>query len=234
MFIKKVVHLALFPFIISDYFKFIKTEDRFRVKLRDIYPCVRDKTNKTSFDAHYVYHTSWAARKIKEIDPVVHTDISSSLYFSGIASAFVPTNFYDYRPVDLTLSNLNSEKADLTSLYFADNSIDCLSCMHTVEHIGLGRYGDKIDSNGDLTAIRELKRVLSRGGSLLFVVPVGKPRIKYNAHRIYSYEMIMNYFKDLKLKEFSLVTDDGKFIENANYELVENQKYGCGCFWFVK
>lgn len=65
-------------------------------------------------------------------------------------------------------------------------------------------------------------------------MPVGKPRIKYNAHRIYSYEMIMNYFKDLKLKEFSLVTDDGKFIENANYELVENQKYGCGCFWFVK
>jgi len=108
MFIKKIAHLALFPFIISDYFKFIKTEDRFRVKLRDIYPCVRDKTNKTSFDAHYVYHTSWAARKIKEIDPVVHTDISSSLYFSGIASAFVPTNFYDYRPVDLTLSNLNS------------------------------------------------------------------------------------------------------------------------------
>ncbi len=232
--IKKTIRLLFSPFIILDYLKFIKTEKRFSVKLSDFYPCIKDKTVKTNFDAHYVYHTSWAARKVREINPEVHTDISSSLYFSGIVSAFVPVNFYDYRPADLRLSNLTSSHADLTNLDFADSSINSLSCMHTVEHIGLGRYGDLINPVSDLQAIHELKRVLSVDGSLLFVVPVGKPRIEYNAHRIYSYEMVVEYFKDLKLKEFSLIDDKGLLIENANPELVKNQKYGCGCFWFIK
>jgi len=113
----------------------------------------------------------------------------------------------------LDLDNLISKQANLTSLPFENNSIESLSCMHTVEHIGLGRYGDKLDPNGDLKAIKELKRVLSVNGNLLFVVPIGKPKIMFNAHRIYSYNQIINYFNELKLKEFSLVTDSGKFIQ---------------------
>jgi hypothetical protein len=36
--------------------------------------------------------------------------------------------------------------------------------MHVVEHIGLGRYGDPIDPDGDLKAISELKRVVQKRG----------------------------------------------------------------------
>ncbi len=219
----------------NDYLKFKKIKDnRFKFSVLDSYPCLNDKTIKTAFDAHYVYHTSWAARKVKEINPLVHTDISSSLYFSGLVSAFIPVDFYDYRPAELKLSNLNSAHCDLTKLDFSDNSIKSLSCMHTIEHIGLGRYGDPIDSEGDLKAINELKRVLAQDGYLLFVVPVGVARIEYNAHRIYSYEMIREYFKEFELKEFSLVDDYNNFIENASPELVKTQKYACGCFLFKK
>ncbi len=233
--IKKLVRLFLVPFILPDYLKFRRQDDqRFRLSLRDFYPCLKDKTFKTNFDAHYIYHTAWAARKVKEIKPARHTDISSALYFSGIVSAFVPVDFYDYRPADLSLSDFKSASADLTKLFFTDNSLSSLSCMHTVEHIGLGRYGDSIDPAGDLKAINELKRVLAPGGSLLFVVPVGFPRIEYNAHRVYSYEMIKEYFKELTLQEFSLIDDASRFIENADPGLVKNQKYGCGCFWFKK
>lgn len=233
--IKKLIRLLLSPFIISDYLKFRRKKDqRFKLSLCDFYPCVKDKTIKTNFDAHYIYHTAWAARKVKEIKPAYHTDISSALYFSGIVSAFMPVNFYDYRPADLSLSDFKSASADLTKLFFTDNSLNSLSCLHTVEHIGLGRYGDPIDSTGDLKAINELKRVLAPGGSLLFVVPVGFPKIEYNAHRVYSYEMIRDYFQELTLQEFSLIDDAGRFIENADPGLVKNQKYGCGCFWFKK
>ncbi len=232
--VKKIIRLLLSPFVLKDYFKFIKKETRFPVKFKDFYPCLKDRTLKTNFDAHYVYHTSWAARKLREINPDLHTDISSSLYFSGIVSAFIPIKFYDYRPAALKLSDFTSDSADLTHLHFPDNSLDSLSCMHTVEHIGLGRYGDRIDSEADLQAIKELRRVVAQGGSLLFVVPVGKPRIEYNAHRIYSYEMIREYFKDFTLKEFSLINDQGEFINNADAELVKKQKYACGCFWFIK
>ena len=234
--IKKIIRIVLSPFILVDYFKFksVDIRPRFKNQAKDFYPQIKDKTIKTGFDTHYVYHTSWAARKVREINPEFHTDISSSLYFSGLVSAFIPVKFYDYRPADLKLSNLESFAGDLMKLPFDNNSVNSLSCMHTIEHIGLGRYGDPMDPVGDLKAALELKRVLAKDGSLLFVTPVGKPKIEFNAHRIYSYEMIMEMFESLKLVEFSLVTDSGDFIEQANPDIVKAQKYGCGCFWFKK
>jgi len=210
------------------------SDGRFSVFLKDVYPCLTDKIKTTPFDQHYTYHPAWAARKLKEISPREHVDISSILSFSTIVSAFIPTRFYDYRPALLQLSNYSSDAQDLTGLTFPDNSIESLSCMHTVEHIGLGRYGDTLDPKGDLKAIQELKRVTSFGGHILFVTPVGRPRIEFNGHRIYSYEQIIEYFQPLQLREFSLIPDKGGLIENAAPTLVREQNYGCGCFWFKK
>jgi SAM-dependent methyltransferase len=235
--IKKSLFLLTTPFVLPDYLKFkrlVGKNKRLSLHVSDFHPCLFDKTIKTGFDAHYVYHTSWAARKVKEINPSKHVDISSSLYFSGIVSAFVPIDFYDYRPADLKLSSLKNMRGDLNSLPFGDASVVSLSCMHTVEHVGLGRYGDAIDPEGDIKSMRELERAVAKGGSLLFVVPVGAPKIEFNAHRIYSFEQISEYFSDMTLREFSLITDDGKFIENVNPVLVKAQKYACGCFWFIK
>ena len=109
--------------------------------------------------------------------------------------------------------------------------------MHVIEHIGLGRYGDKLDYDGDLYAIRELKRVIKSGGNLLIAVPVGQPKIRFNAHRIYSYDQIISYFEELKLKEFTLIPDNANetgMIINAEKNLADAQDYGCGCFWFQK
>ena len=109
--------------------------------------------------------------------------------------------------------------------------------MHTVEHIGLGRYGDPIDVNGDIKAMKELERVVKINGNLLFVVPIGHPRIEFNAHRIYAYDTIINAFSGMVLKEFSLVPDDFEstgYITNPPIELINKQVWGCGCFWFTK
>jgi SAM-dependent methyltransferase len=116
--------------------------------------------------------------------PAKHIDISGTLPFFFILSAFMPVEFYDFRTAPLHLSQLKCGSTDLTALHFSTGSVQSLSCMHTVEHVGLGRYGDPIDPDGDLKAIRELKRVLAPGGNLLFVVPVGKPSVVFNAHRI--------------------------------------------------
>jgi len=207
------------------------------IRLKDIKPILSENTPNTDFDTHYTYHPAWAARLLQKIQPEKHVDISSALYFSAIISAFIPVEFYDFRPANLQLSNLKTGMEDLTALSFEDGSIQSLSCMHTVEHIGLGRYGDPIDPDGDLKAIDELKRVLAPGGSLIFAIPVGKPRIQFNAHRIYSYEQIIAYFDGLKLEEFSLIPDNAGevgMISNAAPELVKEQVYGCGCFWFTK
>ncbi len=210
------------------------SDGRFSINAKDAYPCLTDRIKTTPFDQHYTYHPAWAARKLQQIMPKEHVDISSILSFSTIASAFIPMRFYDYRPADVALSNFHSGAQDLKKLSFEDGSIESLSCMHTIEHVGLGRYGDDLDPNGDLKSINELKRVLKPDGNLLFVTPVGRPRIEFNAHRVYSYEQIINAFSPLRLLEFSLIPDAGGFIENASPSIVQQQQYGCGCFWFKK
>jgi SAM-dependent methyltransferase len=172
-------------------FKKLSREDgRFPIRFADRRLCIRDKTSTSGFDRHYIYHTAWGARMLAKIRPVKHVDISSLLYFSTLVSAFVPVDFYDYRPADLHIENLGSGAADLQKLPFADASLESLSCMHVVEHVGLGRYGDPIDPKGDLKAIAELKRVVKPGGWLRFVVPVGQARIRFNANRVYSFDQI--------------------------------------------
>lgn len=231
-------HIVLYYKFFKNFLVFKKHDisKRFVYKWSDRYPCLWDKTTNTAFDRHYVYHPAWAARVLAKISPSEHIDISSTLHFCSIVSAFIPIKFYDFRPAQLHLSNLYCGKADLTELFFDDNSIESLSCMHTVEHIGLGRYGDPIDPDGDIKAMQELQRVLKKDGNLLFVVPIGKSKIMFNAHRIYSYQQIIDYFSELKLKEFALIPDspDNGFITHATPEISNSQYYGCGCFWFTK
>lgn len=232
---------------VKNYVRFVKeyryfvrlnqADGRFKVPFLNQYPCLHDWTKTTPFEPHYIYHPAWAARVVRKINPKKHVDISSTLTFSSILSAFVPVEFYDYRPAALFLDNLKSLRGDLLRLPFKSNSIESISCMHTIEHIGLGRYGDTLDPQGDIKAIEELKRVVKKGGSLLFVTPIGQPIIRFNAHRIYSYDQIMEYFSGFELKEFSLLPDDAfksGMISHATRKDANKQKWGCGCFWFVK
>ena len=111
--------------------------------------------------------------------------------------------------------------------------------MHTVEHVGLGRYGEPMDPDGDLKAMVELKRVLAVGGSLLFVVPMGRnARIRFNANRTYTYEQIMEYFAELELKQFAYIRQTyigiGTLVIDAPPKLTKEDEEGCGCFLFRK
>lgn len=189
------------------------------------------------FDRHYVLHTAWAARQLRELAPREHVDIGSSLFFVALLSAFMPVRFYDFRPPDLALDGLECAHADLSALPFADGGIASLSCMHVIEHVGLGRYGDPLDPLGDLRAARELERVLAPGGTLLVVVPVGRSRIVFNAHRVYACEQLRGLFPGLELEGFALIPDgsrQGGGIEDASFAQADRQEYGCGCFRFSK
>lgn len=223
--------------VLKEYLWFRKFNDgRFRIIISKNSLKLDDKTKDTPFDAHYIYHPAWALRVLKKIKPREHIDISSTLYFPVMASAFFKVRYYDLRPAKVYLSNLKSEEANLMRLPFKDQSVESLSCMHTIEHIGLGRYGDQLDIKGDLKALNELKRVLKKKGNLLLVVPVGKPKIFFNAHRIYSYDQIIKEFEGFKLMELAMIPDDASngMVINPSKRIVNAQRYACGCFWFKK
>lgn len=235
-FLKRVRKMAD---VVRD-FKAIQRDSagRFAVRWSDRWMHLRDATSTTGFDRHYVFHTAWAARVLSKTKPAAHVDVASSLYFVTSVSAFVPVTFIDYRPAHLGLSGVESREGSLMRLPYDDRSVESLSCMHVIEHVGLGRYGDPIDAEGDLKSARELVRILAPGGWLMMVMPVGgEARIQFNAHRIYTYDQVVAMFDDLELQEFALIPDDGSpdgLIVDADPELVKAQRYGCGCFLFRK
>jgi SAM-dependent methyltransferase len=210
-------------------------DGRFEPNQTDWFPHLNDNTSETGFDPHYVLHTSWAARVLAKTKPQVHVSFGDSLYFVGIASAFTSVTFCDLRKSGLPFRDIKEDRADLTSLPLSTGTLKSISCMHVLEHIGLGRYGDTLDASGDRKAAAELARVLAPGGQLLMVLPMeDPPRVCFNAHRLYSYSQVMDLFPDLSLVEFTLITNEGQFFENADPRLLEGRKYCCGCFRYTK
>jgi hypothetical protein len=84
------------------------------------------------------------------------------------------------------LDNFISKRGSILLIPYENNSIKSLSCLYVAEHIGLGRYGDPLDPFGTKKAAKELSRVLALDGNLYFSLPIGKPKLYFNAHRIHS------------------------------------------------
>ena len=205
-----------------------------RIESTDLWPCLFDKTETTSFDQHYFYQDSWAARRILRTHPKEHVDIASNVHFVGIVSASIPVLFVDIRPLPASLPSLETMAGSLLDLPFATDSIPSLSCLSVIEHVGLGRYGDPIDPEGTKKAARELARVLAPAGNLFVGVPIGRERVRFNAHRVHLPQTILRHFNELALVEFSCVGGDGNFYEDVDPADANLGKSACGLFWFTK
>jgi hypothetical protein len=205
-----------------------------KVDTDELWPCLFDKTATSPVPPHYFYQAAWAARRILTIKPTDHVDIGSQIELTGILSAFVPMTFVDIRPLVVSLPNVRTVCASILSLPFGTASLPSLSCLHVIEHVGLGRYGDPLDPKGTQKAAQELSRVLAMKGNLFLSIPVGRERICFNAHRVHSPETILRYFDQLELVEFSCEDDSGKFRENVDPMHVRYQGYACGLFRFTK
>jgi len=226
---------------VPRYFAFLKDLTAYRrfgyaeqIKLADTYPCIHDKTLTTSFDAHYFYQDIWAFKKIQQSKTQNHVDVGSRVDFIGFLTAVCQVTFIDIRPLKAKLDNLNSRKGNILAMPYENNSVQSLSCLHVAEHIGLGRYGEPLDPLGTAKACKELSRILAVRGNLYFSVPVGKPKLCFNAHRIHSPTQILQYFNNLDLAEFSGIDDNGNFKKNINPSTLESSSYACGLFHFAK
>jgi hypothetical protein len=201
-----------------------------------MHPRLDEATPQTPFDPHYFYQDVWAFRRIHAQNPARHIDIGSRIILVGILSCVVPVEFVDIRPLTAVLPDLTSKAGDVLKLPYPDQAISSLSCLHVVEHVGLGRYGDDLDiPDGTRRACAELQRVLAPNGYLYFGLPCGKHNtIEFNAHRVHTVDTILSYFPELELVELSGVTDDAQFIENIAKDTLNQQHYGCGLFIFTR
>lgn len=199
-----------------------------------LWPQLGEKTPRTSIDPHYFHQGVWTAQKIAHAKPGRHVDVGSQADLIGFLTTLTHVTFVDLRPLPVRIANLENIKGDILHLPFSNNSVDSLSCLHVAEHVGLGRYGDRLDPDGTIKACAELSRVLAPNGNLYFSIPIGSPRTFFNAHRIHAPETIRRYFSELSLVEFSAIDDRGNVIRNANMEQLRHAKYACGLFHFTK
>lgn len=159
------------------------------------------------YEATYTPQDIWGARLVHQHKPGMHFDIGSR--FDGFIThclVFTKVTYLDIRPLPISLENLTFLKTDATTLAeIPDRSIRSLSALHSIEHFGLGRYGDEIDPDAHIKAMKSIQRVLAVGGNLYFSVPIGIERIVFNAHRIYAPKTITHLFEELELVEFRTV-----------------------------
>jgi hypothetical protein len=189
-------------------------------------PCLTDRTSMTPVEPVYFFQDTWAIRKIFQSNPQHHYDVGSSVKTMGLLSQYLPVTMIDIRPIDLVLDGLHFREGSILELPFEDASIESLSSLCVVEHIGLGRYGDPVDSCGSEKAIAELKRVMKVGGLLVFSVPVNSVnKIYFNAHRAFTREYILKLFNGYE------VVDEAYIYGRAVYpEYDPKRGFGTGLY----
>ena len=206
-------------------------------------PCFDDRLAAGGVaTGHYFHQDLLVARRIYVRNPEKHVDVGSSVQgFVSHVAAFRDIEIFDIRPIVNKTSGITFIQRDIMKRdELFTNYTDSLSCLHALEHFGLGRYGDDIDIDGYVKGFEVLKNMLKPNGILYLSVPIGKERIEFNGHRIFSlrrlYELFVN---DFELVGFSYVNDSGDLIlDVSNFEtgLVDNfgLNYGCGIFELKK
>jgi SAM-dependent methyltransferase len=202
----------------------------------EIAPQLFDRSSDTqSGGGHYFYQDVWALRKLRRFQPTEHHDVGSRLDgFVAQATAICPVFYWDIRAPQFRLPDFHFRPGSIVSLPVPDASITSLSCLHVAEHIGLGRYGDPIDPYGTEKALQELQRILATGGQLLYSMPIGRERVEFNAQRIWSPWRSIETLSELRLVEFSVVTDSNEFLADASPKDFTNARYACGLYRFQR
>ncbi len=189
---------------------------------------------------HYFHQDLLVATFIFEENPVRHIDVGSRIDgFVAHVAAFRPIEVVDVRPLPSTPhKNIIFRQANLMETV-EEEIADSVSCLHAIEHFGMGRYGDPTDINGHLKGIDNLVRMLKPGGKLYISFPIGKENeVHFNAHRIFHPEFIFKLSvisSEMRLLRFDYVDDDGDLHTNTPVsEAVGRFNFGCGIYTFEK
>lgn len=188
---------------------------------------------------HYFHQDLLVANYIFQNKPKVHLDIGSRIdgFIAHLLSFDQKITLGDIRPVEFNNANIAFIRMDLSSELNLSllGRYESISCLHAIEHIGLGRYGDPVNAMGHYIALKNLGSLLSSSGTLYLSYPFGiESRIEYNAHRVISLaeSCDMFYLNKLAVRKFAYVNDYGNLVNVSNiadidWEYSYHQKYGC-------
>jgi len=118
-------------------------------------------------------------------------------------------------PIISTVTVANLTKAVLQNNHEYFGLFDTAFSYSSIEHSGLGRYGDQINPFGDIEQVAQISCLLKTGGIFFLGFGIGKDKVEFNAHRIYGKLRL-----PLVTINFKLMDIIGKFRwEKANWKI---------------
>ena len=225
--------------------RFILDLHTFRTQYHDrisLYPCLHDWHQEAGITkSEYFRQDLLVAQIIYEKHPKRHIDIGSRIDgFVAHVASFRSIEVLDIRPVNTTLPNIRFKQADIMDPnQSVANQYDSISCLHALEHFGLGRYSDPIDPQGFIRALANIAQLLADEGQLYLSVPIGVERVEFNAHRVFSPTTIVSTASKQYLKLQTLIIIDNGEIKyytasEAPLSDIERMHYVLGIFIFLK
>lgn len=243
-FIKFLNSLRSLPFFIYDFLKFKKN---YKGSLK-LFPCLHDRYEEAGIaKSEYFWQDLLVAKWVQNAAPKKHVDIGSRIDgFVAHVASFRKIEVFDIRPINISIPGVKFNKINLmdfnslSGIYKEDGYCDSLSCLHAIEHFGLGRYGDPINPNGYKIGIENMAKLLRSGGYFYLSTPIGKQRVEFNANWVFDPRTILNIAKEnrLELKKLTIYNHiDGVYeidINDTNISKLSKQHYNLGIFTFIK
>jgi hypothetical protein len=211
-------------------------------------PCLHDRYEEAGVTkSEYFWQDLLVARFIRDAEPIKHVDIGSRIdgFVAHIAS-FREVEVFDIRPMSTAIPNITFRQIDIMNsnsfrdLYENEEYCDSLSCLHAIEHFGLGRYGDQINHQGYNNGIQNMAKLLGSDGLFYLSTPIGKERVEFNANWVFDPRTIIKIAieNNLKLKSLTIFSHDKGVYEldpnEKNLLTLAEQNYNLGIFIFIK
>ncbi|MFH0798568.1 MAG: DUF268 domain-containing protein [Pseudomonadota bacterium] len=229
---------------------FLRDWRRFRRGCSDklmLMPCFHDRYEEGgTTKGEYFWQDLLVARWIHDARPQHHVDVGSlvNVFVAHVAS-FREIEVFDVRPITAQIPGVVFKQADLmqpVALPSADGGgyCDSLSCLHAIEHFGLGRYGDPIDPRGHERGIANMAQLLKPDGRFYLSTPIGWERVEFNAHRVFDPRTIIRCAESsgLRLRELIVIGAGGvvRQVQPNPDTLLElaQSRYNLGVFVFIK
>lgn len=221
-------------------YKKLNENQTFNYSKKYKFPCDTDRFMSAGSLTQYFWQDLWASRLIYDRNPKVHYDIGSRIdgFIAHLSSFREETILIDIRPMDKEIPRVKFHQDDATNLdNIKDNTVESLSALCSLEHFGLGRYGDPIDPDACFKAFKSIQRVMKKNGYIYIAVPIGKEHLEFNAHRVFYASTIVKNFDKMELIEFSVINPTCENIEyNVDihkYDECEDfggERFGLFCF----
>lgn len=237
--LQKMLALLRYPRYLHEKSQFIKMGGKVFKNFPILYD-YKDKAGKAM--GQYFHQDLLVASFVHQKSPKRHIDIGSRIDgFVAHVASFREIEVMDIRPLnDIGHKNIQFLQVDLMdSSVVESKQTDSLSCLHAIEHFGLGRYGDLIDPLGHIKGFRNMLSMLEVGGTFYISFPISKKNeVHFNAHRFFHPKDILGWEvspMEFILLRFDYIDDVGNLHENVDLQSVDIQvNSGCGIYSLMK